>query len=31
MREKIAPAQARRVEKINRAAARLAEAAPAAG
>jgi cyclohexyl-isocyanide hydratase len=30
MREKIAPAQARRVEKINRAAARLAEAAPAA-
>ena len=30
MREKIAPSQARRAEKINRAAARLAEAAPAA-
>src|SRR4051812_3205804 len=30
MKEKIAPAQARRVEKINRAATRLAEAAPAA-
>jgi cyclohexyl-isocyanide hydratase len=30
MRERIAPSQARRAEKINRAAARLAEAAPAA-
>src|SRR5215211_2532801 len=30
MREKIAPSQARRAEKINRAAARLSEAAPAA-
>ncbi len=30
MRERIAPSQARRAEKINRAAARLAEATPAA-
>ena len=30
MRERIAPSQARRAEKINRAAARLAETAPAA-